>query len=193
MSPGRPITAICPGSFDPITSGHVDIIERASRLFDRVIVAVGVNPDKNPMFTLAERCEILETVCSEFSNVEVAELKGLLVNYAKSHGAQVIVKGLRAISDFEFEFQQALMNSHMEPEIETTFLMTRPEHTFLSSSLIKGVVALGGTITGLVPPYVERRLEEKMRDRAAGSLPSSQPSPTTATEPRSSGEEKETE
>lgn len=193
MSPGRPITAICPGSFDPITSGHVDIIERASRLFDRVIVAVGVNPDKNPMFTLTERCDILEEVCSDFPNVEVAELKGLLVAYARSHDAQVIVKGLRAISDFEFEFQQALMNSHMEPEIETVFLMTRPEHTFLSSSLIKNVVALGGPITGLVPPYVERRMEEKMRAMTEGSQRLSPSSSATEAQPRSSGGDREAE
>jgi pantetheine-phosphate adenylyltransferase len=166
MNANRHVTAICPGSFDPITSGHVDIIERASRLFDDVIVAVGVNPEKNPLFTLSERCDILKEVCKSYRNVRVALLEGLLVEYARRNRAQVIVKGLRAISDFEYEFQQALMNSHMDPDIETVFLMTRPEHTFLSSSMIKSVVALGGPIQGLVPPLVERRLEEKYRSRA---------------------------
>ena len=167
MPPPNPVTAICPGSFDPVTTGHTDIIERASGLFSRVIVAVGVNPDKSPMFTLEERCEILKEVCAPFPNVEIAELKGLLVDYARSHGAQVIVKGLRAISDFEFEFRQTLMNSHIEPTIETVFLMTRPEHSFLSSSLIKEVATLGGPISGLVPPCVERRLKDKLKSRVA--------------------------
>lgn len=158
----RPVTAVVPGSFDPVTSGHVDIIERAAGVFDRVLVAVGVNPSKNPMFTLPERCEILVEVCAPYPNVLVDSLDGLLVDFVRKHGAQVIVKGLRAVSDFEFEFQQALMNSHMAPEVETFFLMARPEHLFLSSSLIKNVAGLGGPITGLVPPLVERRLLEKL-------------------------------
>ncbi|MBW3623151.1 MAG: pantetheine-phosphate adenylyltransferase [Armatimonadetes bacterium] len=157
-----PIAAVVPGSFDPVTSGHLDIIERAAGSFQRVIVAVGANPSKNPMFTLSERCEILHEVCGPFPNVEVDILDGLLVEFARSHGALVIVKGLRAVSDFEYEFQQALMNSHMAPDIETFFLMARPEHLFLSSSLIKNVASLGGPITGLVPPTVERRLLDKI-------------------------------
>jgi pantetheine-phosphate adenylyltransferase len=163
MSAKRPVTAVVPGSFDPVTSGHVDIIERASRAFDRVIVAVGVNPSKNPMFTLTERCEILVEVCEPYPNVRVDTLDGLLVEFARRHEAQVIVKGLRAVSDFEYEFQQALMNSHMAPEVETFFLMARPEHLFLSSSLIKNVAGLGGPIHGLVPSTVERRIREKLK------------------------------
>ena len=158
------ITAIVPGSFDPVTSGHVDIIERAAGTFGRVIVAVGVNPDKYPMFTLPERCEILREVCGAYPNVGIEVLEGLLVEYARQHGAQVIIKGLRAVSDFENEFQQALMNSHMAPGIETFFLMARPEHLFLSSSLIKNVASLGGPITGLVPPLVERRILQKINE-----------------------------
>ena len=160
-----PVTAVVPGSFDPVTSGHVDIIERASAAFDRVLVAVGVNPSKDPLFTLPERCEILGEVCAPFPNVRVETLDSLLVDFVRAHGAQVIVKGLRAVSDFEFEFQQALMNSHMAPEVETFFLMARPEHLFLSSSLIKNVAALGGPITGLVPPLVERRLLDKRAEK----------------------------
>jgi pantetheine-phosphate adenylyltransferase len=160
-------TAICPGSFDPVTVGHIDIIQRATRLFDQVIVAVGVNPEKDPLFTLRERCEILESVCEPFPNVKVAVLEGLLVQYARRNQALVVVKGLRAISDFEFEFQQALMNSHIEPNVETVFLMTRPEHAYLSSSMIKNVFALGGPISGLVPQIVERRMEEKIRERSS--------------------------
>lgn len=155
------ITAVCPGSFDPVTSGHLDIIERASRLFSRVIVAVAVNPEKRPLFTLEERKAMLQEVCRPFPNVEVDVLTGLLVDYCRSKGAQVIIRGLRAISDFEFELQQALMNSRMAPDIETVFLMTRPEHSFLSSSLIKEIASLGGEVSGLVPPLVEAKLRER--------------------------------
>jgi pantetheine-phosphate adenylyltransferase len=158
-----PVTAVVPGSFDPVTAGHMDVIERAAHAFDRVIVAVGVNPSKDPMFTLPERCEILIEVCGPFPNVHVDALDGLLVEFVRRHGAQVIVKGLRAVSDFEYEFQQALMNSHMAPEVETFFLMARPEHLFLSSSLIKNVAGLGGPIAGLVPPPVERRIRDKLK------------------------------
>lgn len=161
MDGKSPTTAVVPGSFDPVTSGHLDIIERASRSFERVIVAVGANPSKNPMFTLAERCEILREACAPFQNVTVDVLDGLLIEFARRHGARVIVKGLRAVSDFEYEFQQALMNAHMAPDIETFFLMARSEHLFLSSSLIKNVASLGGPIAGLVPPEVERRVREK--------------------------------
>jgi pantetheine-phosphate adenylyltransferase len=164
----KSVTAIYPGSFDPVTSGHLDIIERGAGIFDRLIVLVGVNPDKNSLFTLSERCDILREVCGTLPNVSIGVLEGLLVESAKTHGAQVIVKGLRAVSDFEFEFQQALMNSHMEPTIETLFLMARPDHLYLSSSLIKNVAALGGPIEGLVPSVVERRLHEKYRKPGPG-------------------------
>jgi pantetheine-phosphate adenylyltransferase len=169
MDGKSPTTAVVPGSFDPVTSGHVDIIERAARSFERVLVAVGANPSKNPMFTLEERCEILREVCTPYPNVGVEELDGLLIEFARRHGARVIVKGLRAVSDFEYEFQQALMNAHMAPDIETFFLMARSEHLFLSSSLIKNVASLGGPIVGLVPPEVERRVREKVTPDASPS------------------------
>lgn len=160
--------AICPGSFDPVTSGHLDIIERASKLFDHVIVAVAWNVDKTPLFSVEERKAMLEEACAQFPNVTVDVLDGLLVRYAKEKGAKVIVKGLRAISDFENEFQQALMNFKLDPELETVFLMTRPEHSFLRSSLVKEVARTGGCIRGLVPPLVEARLLAKLRGGGSG-------------------------
>lgn len=160
--------AVCPGSFDPVTSGHLDVIERASKLFDQVIVAVAWNIDKHPLFSLEERKAMLEEVCARFPNVTVDILEGLLVHYARAKGAKVIVKGLRAISDFENEFQQALMNSKLEPGIETVFLMSRPEHSFLRSSLIKEVARTGGCIRGLVPPEVEARVLARIRGGGFG-------------------------
>lgn len=156
-------TAICPGSFDPVTSGHMDIIERASKLFDRVIVAVSWNIGKQPLFSAEERKAMLEEACAPLPNVTVEVLDGLLVDYAVARGACVIVKGLRAISDFENEFQQALLNFKLRPDVETIFLMSRPEHSFLRSSLIKEVARAGGRVNGLVPPSVEARLLAKIR------------------------------
>jgi pantetheine-phosphate adenylyltransferase len=165
-TPGR--IAVCPGSFDPLTMGHVDIIERAARLFDRVIVAVLINQEKSPLFSLAERVEIIDRVFTAHPNVEVETFEGLLVDYAQRKHASVIVRGLRAVSDFEFEFQMALMNRHLAPQIETTFMMPAEQYTYISSRLIKEVFALGGQIEGLVPPLVEERLRAR---RQAPPLP----------------------
>jgi len=153
--------AIYPGSFDPLTNGHVDIIERGARLFDRIIVAMLINMDKSPLFTLPERVEIAREVFHDSANVEVDTFDGLLVDYARRRRATVIVRGLRAISDFEFEMQMALMNRRLNPEVETAFMMPAEQYTYVSSRLVKEIVALGGSVAGLVPPTVERRLREK--------------------------------
>lgn len=160
--------AIYPGSFDPVTSGHLDIIERASCLFDKLVVAVAPNSTKQPMFSTEERLEMLSEVCSKFSNIQVDCFSGLLVNYAREHGATAIVKGLRAVSDFEFELQMAQMNRRLAPEVHTVFLMTTTEHSFLSSSIVKEIARLGGDISGLVPPLVEQRLRSKLAPEYAG-------------------------
>jgi pantetheine-phosphate adenylyltransferase len=153
--------AVYPGSFDPLTNGHVDIISRGARLFDRIIVAMLVNAEKAPMFSMAERIEIAREVFKEHANVEVDTFDGLLVDYVERRHAQVIVRGLRAVSDFEFEFQMALMNQRLNPHIETVFMMPAEQYTYISSRLIKEVFALGGRVHGLVPELVEHRLREK--------------------------------
>jgi pantetheine-phosphate adenylyltransferase len=153
--------AIYPGSFDPITMGHLDIIERSARLFDEVIVAVLLNIEKNPMFPTPERVEMIEQAAAAWTNVRVGTFEGLLVHYAVEQGAQVIVRGIRAVSDYEYELQMALMNRRLEPAVETVFLMAAEEYSYLSSRLIKEVFKLGGSITGLVPELVERRMREK--------------------------------
>jgi pantetheine-phosphate adenylyltransferase len=153
--------AVCPGSFDPLTMGHVDIIERAARLFDRVIVAVLINQEKKPLFSLDERVEIIREVFAAKPNVEVDTFEGLLVDYAQQKHASVIIRGLRAVSDFEFELQMALMNRRLRPEVETVFMMPAEPYTYVSSRLVKEVVALGGSVHGLVPDVVEERLREK--------------------------------
>ena len=153
-----PTLAVYPGSFDPLTNGHVDIIERGARLFDRIIVAILVNRDKTPLFTAAERVEIAREVFAHDPNVEIDTFGGLLVEYAQRREASVIVRGLRAVSDFEYEMQMALMNRHLSPDLETVFMMPGEAYTYLSSRLVKEVFALGGSVAGLVPPAVERRL-----------------------------------
>ena len=153
--------AVYPGSFDPLTNGHVDIISRGARLFDRIIVAILVNAEKSPLFTMDERVEITRSVFKTHSNVEVDTFDGLLVDYVERREAQVIVRGLRAVSDFEFEFQMALMNRRLRPQIETVFMMPAEQYTYISSRLIKEVFALGGGVHGLVPELVEERLREK--------------------------------
>jgi pantetheine-phosphate adenylyltransferase len=153
--------AIFPGSFDPLTNGHVDIVLRCAHLFERVAVAVLVNPDKRPLFTAAERVEIIREVFREYPNVEVDAFDGLLVEYARRRRASALVRGLRAVSDFEHEFQMALMNRHLEPSLETVFMMPAEQYTYLSSRLIKEVFSLGGDVTGLVPAAVERWMRQK--------------------------------
>jgi pantetheine-phosphate adenylyltransferase len=155
------VVAVYPGSFDPLTNGHIDIIHRGSRLFDRIIVAVLINLEKAPLFTVPERVQIAKEVFRERPNVEVDTFDGLLVEYARSKRASVIVRGLRAISDFEYEMQMALMNRRLNEEVETVFMMPGEPYTYVSSRLVKEVVALGGSVRGLVPEIVERRLREK--------------------------------
>ena len=155
------VIAIYPGSFDPLTNGHVDIIRRGARFFDRIVVAVLINLEKAPLFTVPERVEIAREVFRESANVEVDTFDGLLVDYARRKGATVIVRGLRAISDFEYEMQMALMNRRLNTDVETVFMMPAEPYTYVSSRLVKEVVALGGTVTGLVPDVVETRLREK--------------------------------
>jgi pantetheine-phosphate adenylyltransferase len=157
--------AIYPGSFDPLTNGHVDIIERGARLFDRIIVAMLINMDKSPLFTLPERVEITREVFHDSANVEVDTFDGLLVDYVERRHAQVIVRGLRAVSDFEFEFQMALMNRRLNGKIETVFMMPAEQYSYISSRLIKEVFSLGGQVHGLVPDTVEERLRQKVNAR----------------------------
>ena len=153
--------ALFPGSFDPLTNGHVDIVLRSAHLFERVLIAVLVNPEKKPLFTPDERVEIIRQVFREYPNVEVETFAGLLVEYARHKRASAIVRGLRAVSDFEYEFQMALMNRHLEPTLETVFMMPAEQYTYLSSRLIKEVFSLGGEVRGLVPSVVEDRLRHK--------------------------------
>jgi pantetheine-phosphate adenylyltransferase len=156
-----PTLAVYPGSFDPLTNGHVDIIARGARLFDRIIVAILVNAEKQPLFSMDERVEIARSVFESHQNVEIDTFHGLLVDYVERRQAQVIVRGLRAVSDFEFEFQMALMNQRLKPKIETVFMMPAEQYTYISSRLIKEVFSLGGRVHGLVPDLVENRLREK--------------------------------
>ena len=154
--------AVYPGSFDPLTNGHVDIITRGARLFDRIIVAMLVNAEKAPLFTLAERVDIARAVFNGLPNVEVDTFDGLLVDYVERRQAQVIVRGLRAVSDFEYEFQMALMNRRLNGRIETVFMMPAEQYSYISSRLIKEVFSLGGQVHGLVPDTVERQLRDKV-------------------------------
>ncbi len=154
--------ALVPGSFDPVTNGHLDIIARSSNLFDEVRVVVAINSAKVPLFALAERLEMLNEVCAPHANVQVHTFDGLLVHYAQQVGASVIVKGLRAVSDFEYELQMALMNRRLAERVETMFLMTGAEYSYLSSNIVKEIARLGGAVEGLVPKSVEKRLREKL-------------------------------
>ena len=153
--------AVYPGSFDPLTNGHVDIIERGTHLFDKIIVAILINVEKSPLFSMQERVEIVREVFKGHPNVEVDTFEGLLVDYVAARKADVIVRGLRALSDFETEFQMALMNRRLSPDIETVFMMPAEQYTYISSRLIKEVFSLGGQVRGLVPEIVESRLKAK--------------------------------
>lgn len=158
-----PLTAIYPGSFDPITNGHLDLVQRGVKIADRLIVAVLNNQHKNPLFTFAERVEMAREILAPHPNVEVDHFSGLLIDYAAAKGANLILRGIRAISDYEYELQMALMNRRLNPSIETVFLMPREDYSFVSSRLIKEVMRLGGDIHGLVPGLVEDRLRAKFR------------------------------
>jgi len=152
--------AVYPGSFDPITNGHVDIIFRGLKVFDRIVVAVLSNPKKTPLFSIEERVEMIRTIFASDERVEVTAFRGLLIDFAKSQKANVVIRGLRAVSDFEYEFQMALMNRKLNPDIETFFMMPSLSYTFLSSNLVKEVSMLGGCLEGLVPEEVEKRLKK---------------------------------
>jgi pantetheine-phosphate adenylyltransferase len=154
-------TAIYPGTFDPITNGHLDVIERSARLFDRLIVALLRNADKAPLLTLEERQEGARRVVEPYPNVSVESFDGLLVDYCRARGARAIVRGLRALSDFEYEFQMALMNRRLEPGVETVFMMPSEAYSYVSSRLVKEVAQLGGDVSGLVPPAVLPLLRRK--------------------------------
>ncbi|GIM47543.1 phosphopantetheine adenylyltransferase [Collibacillus ludicampi] len=153
--------AVYPGSFDPVTFGHLDIVERGARIFDKVIIAVMVNPHKNPLFSVEERKELIRRAVEHIPNVEVDSFPGLLVNYVQKKNASVIIKGLRAVSDFESELQMASMNKHMYNDAETFFLPTSTKYSHLSSSIIKEIARHGGPISDFVPPHVEQAIREK--------------------------------
>ncbi len=158
---------ICPGSFDPVTMGHLDIIERSRKVFDHVIVAVMINPSKKTLFTVEERIDLLRRATAGMENVEVVGFEGLLADYAKQRGATAVIKGLRAVTDFEYEFQQALTNKKLNPDMETLFMTTNSEHMFLSSSIVKQIAMFGGDISNFVPECiledVKNRIHEDMK------------------------------
>ena len=156
-------TAVYAGSFDPITRGHEDLIRRSLAFVDRIVVAVATNLSKQPLFTLEERVAFVRTAAGDDPRVDVQQFNGLLVDFARGVGANLIIRGLRAVADFEYEFQMALMNRHLAPELETVFMMPAEQYTYISSRLIKEVFTLGGEITGLVPPIVEERLRAKQK------------------------------
>ena len=153
--------AIYPGSFDPVTNGHLDVIERARKLFDEVIVAVAHNDEKQPLFSLDERLDLLRQTVGEIDNVRIAEFKGLLVEFAREERARAVIRGLRAVSDFEFEFQMALMNRKLDAAAETIFLMPKEEYTYLSSRIVKEIARLGGDVSSFVPTCVAKALTTK--------------------------------
>lgn len=154
--------AICPGSFDPVTKGHVDILERSSKLFDKVIAVVLVNPAKNPTFTTEERVDLIKRVTAHIPNLEVDSYTGLVADYARLKNAHTLIKGLRAVTDFEYEFQQALINKKLNPELETLFMVTNQEHMYLSSTLVRQIAEFGGDIDMFVPEEIKDTLKAKM-------------------------------
>lgn len=159
----KKITAVYPGTFDPVTYGHLDIIQRASSLFDKVIVAVALNTSKKPLFTEGEREDMLKHVTAKYKNVVVDEFKGLLVDYAKKKNATVIIRGLRALSDFEYEFQMSLTNRKLQPDVNTIFLMPNEKYTYLNSSLVRELAAFKADVSGFVPEYVRKKLSVKLK------------------------------
>jgi pantetheine-phosphate adenylyltransferase len=158
----KPVTAIYPGSFDPVTNGHLDLIARGSTIFDQLIVAVAQNLEKEPLFAVKERVEMLEAVTFEYKNVEVEVFDGLLMDYARSQGASVVIRGIRAVSDYEYELQMAMMNRKIEPDIETVFMLPAEAYSYLSSRLVKELARLGGPVKDFVPPLVVERLRAKV-------------------------------
>ena len=158
----KPVTAIYPGSFDPVTNGHLDLIARAAMIFDQLIVGVAKNLEKDALFTVRERVEMLEAVTFEWKNVEVEQFDGLLMDYARSQGASVIIRGIRAVSDYEYELQMAMMNRKIEPDIETVFMLPAEAYSYLSSRLVKELARLGGPVKDFVPPLVMERLRAKV-------------------------------
>jgi pantetheine-phosphate adenylyltransferase len=157
-----PVKALYPGTFDPPTNGHLDLIQRGAKIFDSLTVAILVNPVKNPLFTVEERVEMLQEVTSALGNVTVATFDGLMVGFARQQGATAVLRGIRAISDYEYEFQMALMNRRLAPEIETVFLQPAGRYSFVSSRMVKEVFSFGGDVTGLVPPNVLKRLRARI-------------------------------
>ena len=156
------VTAIYPGSFDPLTNGHLDLIARGASLFDQLVVAVLLNSAKNPLFTVAERVEMLEEATQSYANVEIATFDGLLVEFARQRGARAVLRGIRAISDYEYELQMAMLNRRLNPDVETIFLMPDAQYSYVSSRLVKEAARLGGSIDGLVPELVVRRLAKRL-------------------------------
>jgi pantetheine-phosphate adenylyltransferase len=164
------VKAIYPGSFDPVTNGHLDLIARAAKIFDHLVVAILRNSQKNPLFTVEERVAMLSEGIAEFGNVSVSTFDGLLVDYAREQRAHAVVRGIRAISDYEYEFQMALMDRRLSPDVETIFLMPDAKYSFVSSRLVKEVFRLGGSVDGLVPKFVIERMKDKSRSMIAESL-----------------------
>ncbi|HUB19978.1 MAG TPA: pantetheine-phosphate adenylyltransferase [Acidobacteriaceae bacterium] len=164
------VKAIYPGSFDPVTNGHLDLIARAAKIFDHLVVAILRNSQKNPLFTVEERVAMLSEGTAEFGNVSVSTFDGLLVDFAREQRAHAVVRGIRAISDYEYEFQMALMNRRLSPDVETIFLMPDAKYSFVSSRLVKEVFRLGGSVEGLVPKFVIERMKDKSRGVIAESL-----------------------
>ena len=163
----KPVIAIYPGSFDPLTNGHLDLIERGAKIFDELIVAILRNPEKEPLFSLEERLEMIRAMTRERNNVRVDSFDGLMVDYALKVGATAVLRGIRAISDYEYELQMALMNRKLEPRLETVFMMPAETYSYLSSRLVREVATLGGSVRGLVPELVEKKLREKLRQSGA--------------------------
>ena len=159
------VKAVYPGSFDPITNGHLDIINRASKVFDEVIVAILINPDKNELFNIDERVELIRKVTHTLKNVKVDSFSGLLINYMNKIETNVIVKGLRSVPDYEYEFQMALMNNKLAPEIETIFMVTNSNYSYLSSSAVKQVASFGGCLEGLVPEIIIQDINKKINNK----------------------------